>query len=459
MPQYRLLINPGSSQAWQLRLKQGINTIGRASEEADLVIDHDSLSSAHCEIEISAGERLMVRDLGSTNGTFLNDRLVDKAELEPGDTLQLGSIRMVIEELPAPELARAPNCEPELTATSASSSISRLHLESSPTWVPSNPTASASSRLETLEEDKAVHCRNHFQNLAHYKCARCQRYVCDLCVNTRGTAGGGQAFCKICGQECAPVRFRQAVEFVDFFAQARQALLYPLKGDGVTLLFGGAFFFGFLDLANYVSRHGFKYGLRSMMMRVTIFTFIFGTGYLFAYLKKIIAATADGDKHMPDWPEFSEWQADIVAPMFQFLVLTVACFAPGVALQIWSEGDYPWLVWLIALIGCAYFPMGFLGIAMFDSLVALNPKFIVGSMLRVPREYTICVLLFCGILLSRWLLENLFGRLLKIPLAPALLADLVMIYLLMVEARVLGTLYLAKRDDLRWFRRNLAARR
>ena len=58
----------------------------------------------------------------------------------------------------------------------------------------------------------------------------------------------------------------------------------------VVLLFGGSFFFGFLDLANYVSRHSFQYGLRGMMMRVTIFTFIFGTGYLFAYLKKIIAA-------------------------------------------------------------------------------------------------------------------------------------------------------------------------
>src|SRR5439155_11748671 len=118
-----------------------------------------------------------------------------------------------------------------------------------------------------------------------------------------------------------------------------------------------------------------------MMMRVTIFTFIFGTGYLFAYLNKIIAATTHGDSRMPDWPELSEWQGDIVAPMFQFLVLTLLCFAPAGALQIWSQGDYPWLVWPVTLLGCLYFPMGFLGIAMFDSLVALNPKFIVGSIL------------------------------------------------------------------------------
>jgi hypothetical protein len=81
-------------------------------------------------------------------------------------------------------------------------------------------------------------------------------------------------------------------------------------------------------------------------MRVTIFTFIFGTGYLFAYLKKIIAATADGDPHMPDWPEFSEWQADIVAPMFQFVVISLLSFGPALVFQIWGEWadwDYPWL--------------------------------------------------------------------------------------------------------------------
>jgi hypothetical protein len=314
-------------------------------------------------------------------------------------------------------------------------------------------TAPATPRLEALEEDKAVRCRNHYQNLARYKCGRCLRYVCDLCVNMRGTAGGGQAFCKICGQECAPVLFRQAVESIDFFPEARQGFIYPIMGDGIVLLFGGSCFFGFLDLANYVARHSLKYGLRGMMLRVSIFTFIFGTGYLCGYLKKIIAATADGDRHMPDWPEFSEWQADIVAPMFQFLVLTLVCFGPAFAVQIWSEGDYPWLVWPLGLLGCVYFPMGFLGIAMFDSLVALNPKFVLGSILRVPREYGFSVMVFCGILISRWLLEALFGRLLKVPLAPALLADLIMIYLLMAEARILGTLYLAKRTDLRWFAR------
>ena len=115
-------------------------------------------------------------------------------------------------------------------------------------------------------------------------------------------------------------------------------------------------------------------------------------------------------------------------------------------------------IWPVTLLGCVYFPMGFLGIAMFDSLVALNPKFIVGSILRVPREYAICVAVFCGSIGVRWLLELFLGKLLSIPLAPALIADLIMIYLLMVEARVLGTLYLSEKRVLNWFQRRAVAR-
>src|SRR3954469_18875416 len=96
---YRLLVNPGSPHAWELPLRAGSNSIGRDSE-ADFVIDHGSLSSVHCEIDVTP-EGMVVRDLGSTNGTFVNDRLVRESQLRTGDTLQLGSIGMLVEELSA----------------------------------------------------------------------------------------------------------------------------------------------------------------------------------------------------------------------------------------------------------------------------------------------------------------------------------------------------------------------
>ena len=187
-----------------------------------------------------------------------------------------------------------------------------------------------------------------------------------------------------------------------------------------------------------------------------IFTFILGCGYLFAYLKKIIAYTAHGEEHMPDWPELTEWKDDIVSPMFQFLMICFFSFGPALltwlVMDFWFEVDYPWLVWLVALAGCAYFPMAFLGVAMFDSLAAAHPLFVLGSITVVPREYSIAALVFAGILAFRWLSESLLAMLLRIPLVPVLISDLLGICLLMVEARILGLLYLSRKQTLGWFK-------
>src|SRR5437899_1826212 len=299
---YRLVVNPGSTQRWEMRLKAGANSIGRSAEN-DFQIEHDSISSLHCVIQVGPG-RIVIRDRGSTNGTFLNDRLIHESDLHPGETLQVGAIRMVLEECEQDEAAIAID-NPAHATVGGAMLESRLHLEpvarasSNPSIGPSN------SSPAMVEEEKPIQCKNHYQNIARYKCPKCVRYLCDLCVNTRGTAGGGQKFCKICSTESVPVIFKHTMEAVDFFAEARQAFFYPIRGDGLVLLFGGSFFFGFLDLANYVSRHAFQYGLRAMMMRVTVFTFIFGPVYLFAYLKKMIAASVAGDAYMPDLPACS----------------------------------------------------------------------------------------------------------------------------------------------------------
>jgi hypothetical protein len=444
---HRLVVNPGTPQAWEIILKPGFNSIGRGPEN-DFTISHDSVSTLHCQILVE-GDAIKIEDLGSTNGTFVNDQAIREKPIRPGERIRLGEISLRLESDSAMPMSA------EVTHETAAISVTRATADDSgevrwARWPSVAPSV--------IEEEKAIYCKNHYQNLSKYKCQKCNRYICDLCVNTRGSFAGGLKFCKICGNECVRVTFKAGVEQTDFFTAIPQAFKYPFIGDGLMLLFGGTFFFGFLDLANYISRHAFKYGLRAMMMRVTIFTFIFGTGYLFAYLKKIIAATSDGDPHMPDWPEFSEWQADIVAPMYQFVIVSLLSFGPALALQTWGEWadwDYPWLfVAPTALLGCVYFPMAFLGVATFDSLsAALTPAFVVGSILRVPREYSVAVIVFVGIIGIRWLSEELLGVLLRIPLVPALLADLIMIYLLMIEARILGLLYLSKRYTLGWFKK------
>lgn len=78
---------------WRLELPA---TVGRGSE-ASLCIDDESISRSHCQIYLAPDESLQVRDLGSTNGTYVNgERIRQHHSLFPGDVLQIGSLTMKI---------------------------------------------------------------------------------------------------------------------------------------------------------------------------------------------------------------------------------------------------------------------------------------------------------------------------------------------------------------------------
>jgi len=62
--------------------------IGR-SQEADLHISHKSVSRRHCEVR-REGEEYLLRDLGATNPTRLNDEVVSEAVLSDGDHITIG---------------------------------------------------------------------------------------------------------------------------------------------------------------------------------------------------------------------------------------------------------------------------------------------------------------------------------------------------------------------------------
>jgi pSer/pThr/pTyr-binding forkhead associated (FHA) protein len=71
-------------------------TIGR-QEGADLSIQHSSISRRHAEISYANGQYVL-RDLASTNGTFLNDKRVEPASvhrLNANDSLRFGQVLCV----------------------------------------------------------------------------------------------------------------------------------------------------------------------------------------------------------------------------------------------------------------------------------------------------------------------------------------------------------------------------
>jgi hypothetical protein len=91
----RILVNPGTEQSWEITLKPGVNRIGRTADN-DFTINHPSISTHHCEVMVSdAG--VFLKDLGSTNGTFINRSPVREVWLQPGQHIQFGAIDSVFE--------------------------------------------------------------------------------------------------------------------------------------------------------------------------------------------------------------------------------------------------------------------------------------------------------------------------------------------------------------------------
>lgn len=81
---------------FQFRLPpDAVKTVGRAPR-ADFVVDAALVSRLHCRLTAS-DERVEVEDLSSTNGTYVNDRRVDRAQLASGDRLRVGRIELKIE--------------------------------------------------------------------------------------------------------------------------------------------------------------------------------------------------------------------------------------------------------------------------------------------------------------------------------------------------------------------------
>lgn len=77
-------------------LKVEKTTIGRL-EDNTFQIAEPSVSSHHCEILLK-GNDVVVRDLNSTNGTFVGaDKVTTEAVLKPGQVLRLGQVEMRLE--------------------------------------------------------------------------------------------------------------------------------------------------------------------------------------------------------------------------------------------------------------------------------------------------------------------------------------------------------------------------
>jgi general secretion pathway protein E len=107
----------------RLDLSEGPVTVGRLPENT-VALDDDLLSRRHCIIE-NYGDAFRVRDLGSRNGTKLNDRKITTELLDNGDVIMAGSteLRFISPEQRAPNRRRN---TPDYTAIAEEKSRQRF---------------------------------------------------------------------------------------------------------------------------------------------------------------------------------------------------------------------------------------------------------------------------------------------------------------------------------------------
>jgi hypothetical protein len=130
-----------------------------------------SVSSFHAELMVE-GENIRVRDLGSTNGTFIDDRKTDEATLKPENILRLGNVRFQLDEVSVVPVAH-----------------------------PATPEA-------PVEEGGkiATRCVNHPAIQAAFICENCANTLCPDCVKVVGQGKfEATTICSVCQGQCHPL--------------------------------------------------------------------------------------------------------------------------------------------------------------------------------------------------------------------------------------------------------------
>jgi len=153
-------------------LPDGATTLGRR-EDCGLRVPVSDVSRNHCQITVE-GEKVSIKDLGSANGTYVNDQRIGEQSLRPGDLVKVGPCVFTVQingrpaEIVSPEELAAFDEEdgsgeiassPPASADSATkSSVPRPPSPPPPPAKPAKPAAAAAAKsvdddaMEFLEE-------------------------------------------------------------------------------------------------------------------------------------------------------------------------------------------------------------------------------------------------------------------------------------------------------------------
>jgi len=146
----KLLIETPGIESSLIELKLGVNRVGR-DPDADFPILHPTVSSFHCEL-ILKEDGVMIRDLESTNGTFVDGRQIRETRLSAGQRVRLGDVELFVE------------------STDFKVAIPLF----ASTDLPAPPV---------VLSDGSLVCPRHREARVTHRCTQCKEVMCDDCVH------------------------------------------------------------------------------------------------------------------------------------------------------------------------------------------------------------------------------------------------------------------------------------
>ena len=194
----RLIIKTEGFGNRVIELSLGVNRVGR-DDDYEIRIDHETVSTLHCELTLS-GDGVYVHDCDSTNGTFVNGEPIMEAWLDPGQTLRLGDVELLVES----------------TATNiAIPKIERV--------APKPPPV--------VLADGARLCPRHPEQRATFKCTNCHEVMCNGCVRMMRIKGGKPYFlCCLCHQKCERIATTETKKKKGFFGMLQETVRLKFTG-------------------------------------------------------------------------------------------------------------------------------------------------------------------------------------------------------------------------------------
>jgi pSer/pThr/pTyr-binding forkhead associated (FHA) protein len=91
-PSGMLVVRAGPNAGSTFAIDKDVITAGR-HPDSDIFLDDITVSRRHAEVR-REGTGLLVRDVGSLNGTYLNRERIEQGELSDGDTVQVGKFKL-----------------------------------------------------------------------------------------------------------------------------------------------------------------------------------------------------------------------------------------------------------------------------------------------------------------------------------------------------------------------------